>query len=214
MNACVLFLIGLTTLQAFDSPIRRFGPVGGSLSAVELAQISDLARREGRAPWLILGFRSIIPGEVRLDAYLEPDQKTERVHRGRILRLIADDPPRVAERSRWKLETTAAYAYLVRPGEIADEHDVRWPFAVVGEIDDETLISLVTFVRSGPAIPGVPDGHGPGTELVSAPLSTVMAGQGGEFIVALRTGDAAVLRLTVVRHGGRWQVSRWDAAVA
>ena len=38
------------------------------------------------------------------------------------------------------------------PIEISDERDIGWPFAVEGEIEDETLISVVAFIRSRPRI--------------------------------------------------------------
>ena len=217
MKMYALVWIGVMTLQLTDTRMSRFGLVGRNLPEREIAQITDLAHAGGKAPWLMLGFLSMIPGEVRLDVYLEPDEKTDRVHRGRILRLLADDPPRVSARSPWRIETTASYAYVVRPGggppEIADEHDSRWPFAVTGGIDDETIVSLLRFVRSRPALPGVPEGHGPREQLVTAPLSGVVAQQGDEFLVELRTGDAAVLRVTVLRKNGKWHVIKWDAAI-
>jgi hypothetical protein len=98
-------------------------------------------------------------------------------------------------------------------GEIAGEQDVTWPFAVDGEIDDETLISLVTFVRSRPALPGVPEGQAP-REVVRAPLSGVWR-RGDQFIVALRLREEAeVFRVTVIKKDGQWAVAKWDWSIA
>ena len=72
--------------------------------------------------------------------------------------------------------------------EIANEDDLGWPFAVKGEIDDETLISLVAFVRSRPALPDVPEGLAPQEEVKSWPLSVIVR-QGDQFIAALRNGQ-------------------------
>lgn len=120
----------------------------------------------------MLGLPSMIRGVATLTVYLHPDVTTERLRRGQMLRLVATDPPAASERSDWMVQDTASYAYIPSgepAGEIASEQDLAWPFAVDGELDDETLISLVTFVRSRPPIPAVPEGQAP-REVVSAPL--------------------------------------------
>jgi hypothetical protein len=193
-----------------ETRFDRFGPVGQGLSERELTQVADLASAAGKLAWLVLGFRSMILGVATLTVYLHPDVTTERLRRGRISRLVAENPPGVSERSDWRVKDTGTYAYvpLARPtGQITDERDLVWPFAVNGEIDDETLISLVTFVRSRPPIPGVPEGAAP-REVVSAPLSGVWR-RVDQFIVAVRGRDnAEVLRVTLVRKDGRWLVTK------
>ena len=216
MTFFAVTLSGISAEQVSEKRIGRFGSIGRELSEHEIAQITDLANAPGKAPWLILGFRSMIPGVATLRVYLEPDVATERLHRGRILHLIADAAPRGAQRSPWKVKTMGSYAYVPlrgKPREIADEDDLGWPFTVAGEIDDETLISLVTFVRSRPAIPGVPEGAAP-REVVSAPLSGVWR-QGDQFIVGLRVReDAEVFGVTLVRKGGQWVVTEWNWSIA
>lgn len=173
----------------------------------QITQIADLANTAGKPVWLVLGFPSMISGVTTLAVYLHPDVTTEHLRRGRILRLIADDVPAVAKRLDWRVKESASYAYVPlagSAGEIADEQDVAWPFAVDGEIDDETLIGLVTFVvRSRPAIPGVPEGQAP-REVVRAPLSGVWR-RGDQFIVALRLREGAeVFGVTVIKKDGQW----------
>ena len=211
---CAAISISVAAEQVSETRIGRFGSIGRDLSELEIAQITDLANAVGKAPWLILGFGSMIPGVATLKVYLEPDVTTERLNRGRLLHLIADDPPRVAQRSRWKVENTEFYAYVPLSGrlrEFANEHDLGWPFAVRGQIDDETLISLVAFVRSRPALPDVPEGSAP-REVVSWPLSVIVR-QGDQFIAALRNGGAEVFRVTVIKKDGRWVLAEWDWAV-
>jgi hypothetical protein len=161
----------------------------------------------------------MISGISTLTVYLHPDLVTEGLRRGRILRLVAKIPPAVSERSDWRVWETTSYAYVPvvgLGGEIAGEQDLAWPFTVDGEIDDETLVSLVTFLRARPPIPGVPEGQAP-REVVSAPLS-VIARRGDQFIAAFRTGpsgeDAAVFRVWLIRKDGKWLITKWDAAVA
>jgi hypothetical protein len=213
---CAFAFIGVAAEQVSETQIRRFGDVGRSLSEREITRIAAIANAAGKPAWLILGFPSMIGGVTTLTVYLRPDVTTERLSRGRLLRLVADDPPVVSERSDWRVKETAPYAYVPlvgQAGEIAGDRDLAWPFAVDGEIDDETLISLVTFVRSRPPLPGVPAGLGP-REVASAPLSVVWR-RGDQFMVALRGRDAyEMFKVTLVREAGRWLVTKWDWSIA
>lgn len=162
------------------------------MSAAACPNVKSLALRTSqtllgsRRGW-VPGFPSMITGVTTLTVYLRPDMTSERVSRGRMLHLVANDAPVVSTRSDWSVKGTLAYAYvpLVGPtGEIAGDQDLAWPFAVDGGIDDETLISLVTFVRSRPPIPGVPEGQAP-RQVASAPLFVVRR-LGDQFMVVLR----------------------------
>jgi hypothetical protein len=185
------------------------------LSDSEVTQIARLANAAGKPPWLVLGFTSMISGVTRLTVYLNPDVTTERLRRGRSLRLVAKDAPTASGRSEWTVEGRASYAYVPLEGsgdEIAGEKDLAWPFAVHGEIDDETLISLVTLVRSRPPLPNVPEGSAP-REVASAPLSSVWR-QGDTFIVVLRLReDTETFGVTVIKKDGRWVVAKWSWSI-
>src|SRR4030095_2659245 len=114
--------------------------------------MASTASAAGKPAWLILGFPSMIGGVTTLTVYLRPDVTTERLSRGRLLRLVADDPPVVSERSDWRVKETAPYAYVPlvgQAGEIAGDRDLAWPFAVVGEIDGARLTSTATCGRTG-----------------------------------------------------------------
>ena len=202
--------------QVSEPGVRRFGPVGRGLSEREIAQIVNLANGAGKPAWLVLGFSSMVSGVAALAVYLQPDETTEHLRRGRMLRLRAKDPPVVSERSDWIVERSVSYAYVPivgSVGEITGEQDLAWPFAVDGEIDDETLISLVTFVRSRPPLPDIPAGAGP-REVPSAPLSGVWR-QDDQFVVGLRLRDwAERFQVTLVREGGRWRVAKWAWSIA
>jgi hypothetical protein len=213
---CAVTLIGTTAEQVGDTEVRRFGDVGRSLSDNEVTQIVRLANAAGKPPWLVLGFNSTISGVTRLTVYLHPDVTSERLRRGRLLRMIAKDAPAVSGRSEWTVENRESYAYVPlagSAGEITSEKDLAWPFAVHGEIDDATLISLVTFVRSRPPLPNVPEGSAP-REVVSAPLSGVWR-KSDSFIVGLRLReDAETFGVTVIRKDGQWVMTRWNWSVA
>lgn len=158
MSYSTISMIALLVLQVTAAPIGRFGSIGRTLSQSELAQISDLGNRVGKAPWVILGDPSMIAGVAFLTVYLQPDVVNERLYRGRMLRLTADTVATQARNGPWKVRDTLTYAYVVpaegHVTEIRDERDMNWPFPVQSEIDDDTLIGIVTFVRSKPPIPG------------------------------------------------------------
>jgi hypothetical protein len=123
------------------------------VSDSEVAQIEELAG--GKRLWLL---RAPNPGMGSRISYLflEPDTIGKRVLRGRAFRLHADEPPNAAIRSPWKIVESHSYVYIPTPGRMQgdiSEHGIDWPFIVQGEFDDDTLISIVEFVRSQPPIP-------------------------------------------------------------
>jgi hypothetical protein len=183
------------------------------MSEAEIAQVASLAATAGKSARIILAFRSMLRGVATIDVFLEPETLDGEVPRGRILRLIADDPPVVPERSAWRLKETRSYACIAVAGrrlfEISSERDLGWPFVVDDQIDDATLVSLVAFIRSKPRIPGVPDGILP-REVADAPVSSVVR-QGDEFIVGLRTGEWMGSRVTLVRRGRLWIITHYES---
>ena len=211
-----LTLIAVAAQQAGEPRVGRFGSVARNLTEPEINQIADLANRAGKPAWLVLGFRSMISGVARLTVYLQPDVTTEGIRRGRMLRLIADDVPMVSKRSEWRVERSASFAYLplaAAPSVIADEQDLALPFEVDGEIDDETLMSLVTFVRSRPPLPHVAEGQAP-RDVPRAPLSGVWR-RGDAFVVGLRMrSDAEAFSVAVIKKDGQWVVTKWHWSIA
>jgi hypothetical protein len=70
------------------------------------------------------------------------------------------------------------------------------------------LISVVAFIRSRPAIPGVPAGVGPRN--VSGSPITAVARKGDDLVIALRTSDATGERVTVSFATGQWAVTHFE----
>lgn len=213
---CAVAFIGVAADQVKEPPFNRFGYVGRDLSERELTQIANFANAAGKPAWLVLGFASMDAGVTPLTVYLQPDATTERLRRGRILRLVRENAPGASQRSDWRVKGTATYAYVPLAGlpqEISDERDLGWPFVVDGEIDDETLISLVTFVRSRPQLPGVREGLAP-REVPSAPLSGVWR-LSDHFYVGLRLrGDAETFGVALIRKDGQWVILKWNWSIA
>ena len=216
LTTLCLTLIGVVAQQAGEPQVGRFGSVARNLSEPEINQMADLASRAGRPAWLVLGFPSMISGVTRLTVYLQPNVTTGQVPRGLMLRLVADDVPVVSKRSQWRVEKSASFAYIslgAAPSAIADEQDLALPFEVDGEIDDETLISLVTFVRSRPPLPRVAENQSP-RDVPRAPLSGVWR-RGNEFVVGLRMRtDAEAFSVTVIKKNGQWVVTKWHWSIA
>jgi hypothetical protein len=150
----------------------------------------------------------MIRGLASITVSLEPDVADTEVQRGRMLRLEANEPPTVTERSVWRVRETQSYACIAAPGrrhfEVSDEEDVGWPFVVDGQFDDATLMSIVAFIRSRPRIPDRPENVRP-LEVAGAPISVIARRDDG-VVVALRTGELRGERVTIVRRDGRWVI--------
>ena len=208
----VLLLLCLVGQASGPEP-GRFGALGETLTAAEIAEVEDIASTARGRPWLVLGHRSTMSGIASIDVYLQPDVQNTQVRRGRLLRLIADDPPAVPQRSAWRVEKTMPFAYIGSPGRppftITAEQDVDWPFTIEGDIDDPTMVSLVAFIRSSPPLPDVPEGRFP-RQVAAAPIA-VIARRANTIIVALRTSAYTGQRVTVVRENGEWRITHFES---
>jgi len=212
-NAFVLIVLGLTVGQvvgqAQDFTLKRFGSV--PVSDSEVAQIEELAGGTSKRLWLL---RTPNPSQgARISyAFLEPDAFGKRVLRGRVMRLRADEPPNVPIRSPWKLAESHSYAYIPTTGRLQgdiSEHAIDWPFIVQGEFDDDTLISIVEFIRSLPPIP-VP------AFLKSVPPVPIraIARRDDAIVVGLRPIEEAMGHAVwLVRKDGRWVITRSETSV-
>ena len=158
-NAFISIVLGLTVTQvagqAPDFTLKRFG--SEPVSDAELAQIAELASSTAKQSWLLRTPNPVMTSERVSYLFLEPDVLGKRVLRGRVLRLVADEPPHVPILSPWKIRESHSYAYIPtagrQQGEIESEQDLDWPFILYAEFDDDTLISIVEFIRSQPSIP-------------------------------------------------------------
>jgi hypothetical protein len=207
--AFVAFL-SLAADQTVEPSLRRFGSVGRALTESEITQIGQLAKAAGKSPWLLHGDPTMMTRLFRIALYLQPDISRDGLWRGRMLSLEADSPDG-ATRSSWRIASTYAYGYVV-PLEgaraISSASDVNWPFLVVGEFDDETLLSLVDFIRSSPPIPGVPPNSSPRNVDGTRPISSV-GREDDKVVVRLSTGPNQGLEITLVRANGSWEVTKF-----
>ena len=196
--------------QATDFALHRFG--SHPVSDAEVAQIAELAST-GKRPWLLRSPRSLITNVRVASLFLEPDVPSIRVQRGRMLRLVAEGPPSGPASSPWRIRESHLYAYIPiagrRPGEILDEGDLGWPFILDGEFDDDTLISVVEFIRSQPVIP-VPAFL---RQVPAAPITGIQR-RDDAIVVGLRTGEAMGSSVWLVRKDGQWVITRSETSIA
>jgi len=196
--------------QAPDSTVKRFGraPVGDA----EVAQIAELASSTGKRLWLLRTPNAVMMSERVSYLFLEPDVLGKPVLRGRVLRLRADEPPNVPIRSPWTIRESLSYAYIPttgrQHGEIESENDLDWPFIVRGEFDDDTLISIVEFIRSQPPIP-VPAFL---KSVPSVPIAGITRGDDA-IVVGLRPHEEMGHGVWLVRKDGRWVITRSETSV-
>jgi hypothetical protein len=144
------------------------------------------------------------------DLFLEPDVLGARVQRGRMMNLVADGPPFVPPRSPWRIRNSHSYAYIPtqnRPvGDIRSESDIDWPFIVEGEFDDDTLISVVEFIRFQPGIP-MPAFR---QKVSAAPISAIVR-RDNAVVVGLRTSEDTGDRVWLVRRDGQAVITRSES---
>ncbi len=126
--------------------------------------------------------------------------------------LVADDQPRVPVRSAWRIRESYSYACVPvdgrQPGDIRGQDDLGWPFIVQGELDDDTLLSIVAFMRSGPAIPDVPKGSQP-SEVSVGPIRSIVS-KGDTAVVTVEPSELTFQRVSLARESGRWVVTKFE----
>lgn len=214
-NTVIVTLVGVLSVtlaasQAPDSALVRFGKVAEALTGAEVVQITDVAVSAGSRPWLVLGQRSMTTGREHASLYLEPHVIGERVQRGQMLRLVADGPPVVPVRSAWRVQESRRYAYVPatgrQPKDISSEGDIDWPFTVEGEFDDDTLFSIVEFIRSSPRVPMPAFAQ----QVSGAPISVIARLDDG-ILVAQRTSEWTGDRFWLNRKNGQWVITRSES---
>jgi hypothetical protein len=193
----------LVASQASAPQLGRFGRVGQTLTEPEIAQITSLAEPYGRSPRLVLGQSSMVPSLAIINVFLEPDAADTPVQRGTLLRLESDMPPKATERSVWRVSRTQSYACIAAPGrrhfDISSAQDIGWPFIVDGQFDDETLLSIVAFIRTRPRVSDRPDS----VPMSGAPVSSIVR-RDNEVVVTTRTGELQGEQAILVRRGEQW----------
>jgi hypothetical protein len=156
----ILGTLGLfLTFQSAPSTAVRLGPTGNHLTSGDLDQINRLDVG-GRAAWVLEGQAR---GGIRSNswyvvAYLTADQTRAGIRRGRLAVLKAEmtSPDAYDGPKRWELVSMGDYAQVplsgADPDALTGSRDLNRPFTVVGTVEDDSLVAIVSLIRTGPAI--------------------------------------------------------------
>jgi hypothetical protein len=233
LTIALLFLVlTLPPTQSGTALFVRLGPTGDRLTSDDVDQIRRLSP-DAKPVWLVVGHpRTFFPSNSwYVEAYLGPDASQTRVRRGQIVWVKAEltSPEAYDSPKRWEFVSTAGYAQVSaesgRTDAITGPRDLNRPFKIVGTFDDDTLVSIVSFVRSSPSFTPPPSSR-PEPPVTTGifrqvqgtwPIEAII-GQ-GESGVELRlldsspyekSGQSVILR----KNGNSWIVTHLSAWVA
>jgi hypothetical protein len=224
-----VMILPLTLQSTTSSPIR-LGPTGDHLTADDLEQIRRLDFG-GRGVWVLVGRpHGLDPSNSwYVFAYLDPDHVRADIRRGRIAVLKAEmtSPDAFDRPKTWALASMLDYAQVpastAKPDAIAGGRDLNRPFRVVGTLDDDSLVAVVSLIRTGPIIPVpyqfriVPPPNGIFREVEKSwPISSLVHRADAVEVLLLdqnayeKSGQRVILR----REGTSWTVTYLSAWVA
>jgi hypothetical protein len=226
----LLAMIAPLTLQSPAPSAIRIGPTGDRLTADDLEQIGRVDFG-GRAVWVLVGepHGLLLSNSWYVNAYLEPDHVRPDIRRGRIAVLKAEmtSPDAYDHPKTWALASMLDYAQVPattdRPDAMTSGRDLNRPFRVVGTFDDDTLVSIVSTIRSGSIVDASsqPKTGAPPSGVFyqvqkSWPISSIVR-QGDAAEVSLlgmspneRSGQRVILR----KEGTSWTVTHLTMWIA
>lgn len=155
----LLAMIVSLSVQSPAPSAIRLGPTGDRLTADDREQIGRLDFG-GRAVWVLVGqpHGFVLSNSWYVNAYLEPDHIRPHIRRGRLAVLKAEmtSPDAYDGLKTWAVASMLDYAQVPattdKPDVITSGRDLNRPFRVVGTFDDDTLVSIVSTIRSGPIL--------------------------------------------------------------
>jgi hypothetical protein len=95
-----------------------------------------------------------------------------------------------------------------RPDDVRSDDDLAWPFVVQGEVDDDTLLTVVAFVRSRPPVP-MPAFL---RRIPAAPITRIQR-RDDAIVVSFRRNEAEGDSVWLVRQGGRWVITHSESFI-
>ena len=195
--------------QTLPPPSARFGSADRCPTGAEVVQIVRLAAPSGKV-WTLRAENTLIIGVSRCRIFLEAEQVNERIRRGRAV-LVEKKEGTSTDDAQWRITNTLAYAHVPdrAPGQLSAELDLTWPFLVSGDFDDDRLVSLVTFIRASPRIPGVREDQAPRNVAGDKPISSV-AREGNSVIVNIRIQELQGQTVTLERRDTDWVITAFQ----
>jgi hypothetical protein len=175
-----------------------------------VAQIVRLAAPSGSV-WTLLAENTFIPGVSRCRIFLEPDRVNERIRRGSVVLVEKKNEGTATQPAQWRITSTLSYAYVHdgAPGQLSGDLDPTWPFLVSGDFDDDTLLSLVAFIRTSPPLPGVREDEAPRNVAGDKPLSSV-ARKDNSVIVSIKIQELQGQTVTLERRDTQWVITSFQ----
>jgi hypothetical protein len=175
------------------------------LGESDIAAITERTRDTCSTVWLVKAFRSQLMNAQFVEAYCAVVPTPEGgvyLRRGTYVGLGRD------RTAPWAVRNTGQYAQVSAdgrtPDQIPGDRDIRRPFRLKGSFTDAELVSLVLFVRSGPANPQ-PSAHDPRVQ-GGWPMNGVWRNADGTIDVGLSQSDFESQRVTVRRTEHGWDV--------
>ena len=183
----------------------------------DLKAIAEAARVRGGVPWaLYVQYSQVLPELWYVDAFLRPRVTTSNMRRGRVLHLQcspAEGRPGCIEWIPVPRQKAGTYV------QVADGEDFGRPLAprsvherpidVEGDISGDDLVSLVNYLRTGPA----PTTNSLGLSR-NEPIMRIRVRKDATVEVNLSSDGGSGQFATVVRANGAWKlvkVSFWVA---
>jgi hypothetical protein len=195
--------------QSITLPLR-IGPVAERLTQQDVAAIQT-ALPDGTKSWLLIGDPVQVPGLEWIEAYLPATTNTPELRLGKKIGISRWDTPRL--KTGWTMERTETYAQVAIPDrnfdEITGSSDINRPFRVLGQFDNNELVSLVQFVRSDPPTKG-----GASTAIRPWPIREVQRKVEDTIEISTLGGAMSGQVISIRRDGKGWTilaVGRWAA---
>jgi hypothetical protein len=193
----------LTVLSIGSSPnappgMYTFGDarLARRLAPEDLIAIAEAARVRGGVPWAVcVQYSQVLPERWYVDAFLRPSVTTSNIRRGRVLHLQCSPAKGRRGCLEWiPSQRRKAGTYV----QVADGKDFGRPLAprsvherpidVEGDLADDDLVSLVNYLRTGPA-----------------PTTKSLGLSRNEPIMSIRLRKDAAVDVNLSRDGGSGQ---------
>jgi hypothetical protein len=205
MGVCCLYGARAESAEGY-----AFGPLAAHLSSQEKAAIWALVVDEAAGPpaGIFARHSQVLPEVWSVNVFLRPTAVSPRVRRGPVAHLECSPVPGSGTCTDWKVRKDRAEYVQVALKSSGFGGDARpeaeRPITFTGTLSDAQLLSLVTYLRTGPG-PKHPDG----SLGISVPLNKpIMAihEQGGAVVAELSSDGISGETATIEPASGGWRV--------
>jgi hypothetical protein len=205
---CVLLMGSRSLLAALQAGAVQTVFLGDVARLLADQNISELERLMpgGQKPWLVIGERVQVSTTHIIQAYLPAQSLSGEVRRGTMIKLRRDrnNPAwSIIDYSQQPYPESVNWAQVRVAGQSFDQmrgdEDQNRPFLLTGQFEDDELMSIVNFIRSGPMRPGTP------LRISAGPIISLVREQSA-VRVWIRMGDTAWQSLAIRPDGQSWTI--------